>query len=62
MMVNTIYGEIDDRELRRKAWVESDQLKATAIVEYYLADKLVHRSAHVTLKQGIGIESLLGAM
>lgn len=61
MKVNTIYGEMDESQLRRKAWVESDSLKSTAILEYYLGDQMVHHSVHVTLKQGLGIESLLGA-
>lgn len=61
MKIYTIYGLIEERELRRKAWVEEDDVKQNAIVEYYLAGKLVHRSAHITLKQGIGIESHLGA-
>ena len=61
MKVNTIYGLLDDSDLRRKAWVEEDAQKSNSIVEYYLAGKLVHRSAHVTMKVGIGIESLIGA-
>jgi hypothetical protein len=32
----------------------------TAITEYKFKGKVVHRSVHVALKQGIGIEAVLG--
>lgn len=38
---------------------ENDNEKVDA-VEYHLAGRVVHRSVHVTLKQGIGIEGVLG--
>jgi hypothetical protein len=34
----------------------------TQITEYRLRGKVVHRSVHVTLKHGIGIEGALGRM
>lgn len=32
----------------------------TTVTEYLLAGTVVHRSVHVHLKQGIGIEGILG--
>lgn len=32
----------------------------TVTTEYRYRGKVVHRSAHVTLKQGIGVEAVLG--
>lgn len=34
----------------------------TEAVEYRLDGKVVHRSVHVTLKQGLGIEALMGQL
>ena len=34
----------------------------TTVTVYKYRGKVVHRSAHVTLKQGIGIEAVLGRM
>ena len=32
----------------------------TLVTEYRYQGKVVHRSAHVTLKEGLGIEAMLG--
>lgn len=37
-----------------------DNREKTVVTEYLLNGKVVHRSAHVTLKEGIGIEGVLG--
>ncbi len=34
----------------------------TEAVEYRLNGKIVHRSVHVTLKEGLGIEAIMGKM
>jgi hypothetical protein len=34
----------------------------TVATEYRLHGKIVHRSVHVTLKEGIGIEGILGSI
>ncbi len=34
----------------------------TEITEYFLEGKIVHRSVHVHLKEGIGIEAVLGRL
>lgn len=37
-----------------------NEWERTKVTEYLLDGKVVHRSVHVTLKQGIGIEGVLG--
>jgi hypothetical protein len=34
----------------------------TEAIEYRLNDRIVHRSVHVHLKEGIGIEGILGSI
>lgn len=59
-MITTTYGDMDESLLiKREGDFENDNEK-TSWVEYYLGDELVHRSAHVQLKQGLGIEAVLG--
>jgi hypothetical protein len=53
MQVNTTYGPMDDSELRRVEGVVDNDNEHTTWIEYYLGEELVHRSVHVTLKQGI---------
>ncbi len=60
-MVTTIYGDIDEKHLIRKDTHEEDAHKTVHAREYWLGPTLVHRSAHVTLKQSLGIEGFLGA-
>ena len=51
-MITTIYGDMDEAELRRVDGVVDNDNERTEWVEYYLGDELVHRSVHVALKQG----------
>lgn len=41
------------------SYFENDHEK-TVVTTYTLQGKVVHRSPHVTLKRGLGIEALLG--
>lgn len=51
--VNTIHGVIDEALLvKREGRLDNDN-ECTTWVEYWLNEELVHRSAHVHLKQGI---------
>lgn len=59
-MVRTIYGDMDEALLIRKEFFVDNDNEYTTAVEYWLKDELVHRSAHVRLKKGLGIESALG--
>jgi len=51
MMVNTIYGEMDEMLLEKKIGVIDNDVESTEWVEYWLDKELVHRSAHITLKE-----------
>ena len=51
MIVTTTKGEMDDFLLEKKEGVVDDENEYTTWVEYWLDGKLVHRSAHVTLKK-----------
>jgi hypothetical protein len=53
MLVNTIHGKIDDSLLVKKEGSIDNDNEFTTWVEYWLDDKLVHRSAHVTLKTSL---------
>ncbi len=61
-MIMTIYGEIEESMLEKREGVVDNDNEHTTWVEYYRGDELVHRSAHVTLKQGLGIEAALGSI
>jgi hypothetical protein len=61
MKIDTIYGPMEEHDLRRNCVVEEDELKRTNVVEYYFRGQLVHRSAHITLKQNFGLNSQSGA-
>jgi hypothetical protein len=50
MRVNTIHGEMDDSLLEKKEGSMDNDIEFTTWTEYWLDDKLVHRSVHVTLK------------
>ena len=63
MIVPTTLGEMDDSLLRRvDGWLDNEN-ETTEWVEFYLGDELVHRSAHVTLKQaGVIAEALAASL
>ena len=51
MIVTTTKGEMDDSLLERRSGEVDNENELTTWVEYWLDGELVHRSAHVTLKQ-----------
>lgn len=61
-MINTTHGEMDEAILRKVEGVVDNDIEHTSWVEYWSGDELVHRSVHVALKQGLGIEGILGSM
>ncbi len=61
-MITTTHGLMDEARLRRVEGELDNSHEHTKWVEYYLADELVHRSVHVHLKEGIGIEAILGGV
>lgn len=61
MLVNTIDGPREAAELRRVDGTVDNDVEFTTWVEYWDGDRLVHRSAHVHLKQAGVIGEALAA-
>jgi len=67
MLINVDLGDgqivqRDDSELTpNHSVIENDQ-EITRVTEFQLNGKVVHRSVHVHLKQGIGVEAVFGRM
>lgn len=55
MIVTTTKGEMDDSLLEKREGSVDNDKESTTWVEYWLDGELVHRSAHVTLKQPISL-------
>ena len=51
MIVTTTKGEMDDSLLEHRTGTIENENELTVWTEYWLDGELVHRSAHVTLKQ-----------
>lgn len=58
MQIETIYGPMDEDQLKRVDTVDEDDDATYSAVEYYLGTELVHRSAHVALKRGFNMDFL----
>ena len=50
MLVNTTKGDMDDSLLEHRSGEVDNDNEFTTWTEYWLDGELVHRSAHVTLK------------
>ena len=53
MIVTTTKGDMDDSLLEKKEGFVDNEDEYTTWVEYWLDGELVHRSAHVQLKQSV---------
>lgn len=65
LLVDGPITELDDSQLDRRDSVVENEREHTEVVEYFLRgdySRAVHRSVHVTLKQGIGLEAVLGTL
>lgn len=67
MLINVDLGDgviqqMDDSALTPNHSVVDNEHEHTQVTEFRLDGKIVHRSVHVHLKQGIGIEAILGSM
>ena len=51
MIVTTTKGDMDDSLLEKREGSVNNDNESTTWVEYWLAEELVHRSAHVRLKK-----------
>jgi len=61
MIVTTTKGAMDDSLLEKREGSVDNDNENTTWVEYWLADELVHRSAHVRLKKPIVSTSEAGS-
>jgi len=52
-LVNTTKGDMDESLLEKKEGSVDNDNEYTTWVEYWLDGELVHRSAHVALKQSV---------
>lgn len=58
-----VIREMDEADLQGPCLTTVDnEHEHTEAVEYWLNGRVVHRSVHVTLKEGLGIEALLGKL
>jgi hypothetical protein len=53
--------EMDETLLERRDSYYEDDRESTTAVEYWLGERCVHRSVHVTLKQGLSLMAEQGA-
>lgn len=61
MLITTIHGEIDDSLLEKREGVDDNPTDIAKWVEYWKDGELVHRSAHVVIKQGTIAGAMAGA-
>ena len=53
MMISTIDGERDESELTKRVGADEDDRARIEWVEYWDGERLVHRSAHISVKKGL---------
>lgn len=54
--------QMDEALLRRKDIYHDCEHEMTTAIEYWLDDRCVHRSVHVTLKQGLSLTAVQGVI
>jgi hypothetical protein len=62
VLITTTLGDIEECLLEKRTGWADNEIEATSWVEYYKDGDLVHRSAHVTLKQGHVAGMIAGVM
>ena len=60
VLVNGQLGEMDEALLEKRTGALDNDNECTTWVEYWLNGELVHRSAHVTLKKPVTLDSAVG--
>jgi hypothetical protein len=53
VIITTTKGDMDDSLLEKREGLLDNDNERTTWVEYWLGEELVHRSAHVALKQSL---------
>lgn len=61
-LIHTTKGDIEESTLVKTEGVVDNENEYTTWVEYRLpgSDEIIHRSAHVTLKRNVSLESTIG--
>lgn len=54
--------QLEESQLQRRNSTVDNGRERTQVTEYLFNEKVVHRSVHVQLKQGIGIEGIFGSI
>jgi hypothetical protein len=57
MLIDTIHGPMEDTLLEKRVDVVDNDIEHTEATEYWFEGELVHRSAHVHLKQGLSSDA-----
>lgn len=60
--ITTTKGLMDESLLKKREGGFENETEQTSWVEYWLDGELVHRSAHVNLKQNVFAESAVGGV
>lgn len=61
-LINGILCQVDESTLTPNHSVVDNNHEHTEVTEWRLNGEVVHRSVHVTLKEGLGIEYALGRL
>lgn len=61
-LISTTLGPMEARFLKRADEIIDNDRERTQIIQYFFQDTLVHRSVHIQLKQGLGIEAALAQL
>jgi len=56
-LITTTKGEMDESLLEKKEGSVDNDIEYTTWIEYWLDGELVHRSAHVALKQSVTLSA-----
>lgn len=61
-LIHTIKGDLEESTLIKTEGLIDNENERTTWVEYRLpnSDEIIHRSAHVRLKQNVSMESKIG--
>ena len=59
-MIHTTKGDMDESLLEKRTGEIDNDNELTTWVEFYYQGELVHRSAHVTLKRNVSLDTKIG--
>ncbi len=62
MRVTTLLGDLDDSVLETTTTTDDRPTETVVATEYHYQGQLVRRDVHVTLKQGVTIDSAVASL